>query len=58
LIISCPPRNAARPFNQLKRREFITVSAPLASDTIATVANASTVERSAIRIGIFTSRQP
>jgi hypothetical protein len=36
----------------------LTVSAPLAADTIATLANASTIERSAIRIGIFTSRQP
>jgi hypothetical protein len=38
-----------------------TVSAPLATDTIATLAtlaNASTIEGSAIRIGIFTSKQP
>jgi hypothetical protein len=35
-----------------------TVSAPLAADTIATVANASTNERRAIRIGIFTAKQP
>ena len=35
-----------------------TVSAPLAADTIAILANASTIERSAIRIGIFTSKQP
>jgi hypothetical protein len=36
----------------------LTVSAPLAADTIATLANASTIEGSAIRIGIFTSKQP
>jgi hypothetical protein len=35
-----------------------TVSALLAADTIAILANASIIERSAIRIGIFTSRQP
>jgi hypothetical protein len=36
----------------------LTVSAPLAADTIATLANANTIEGSAIRIGIFTSKQP
>jgi hypothetical protein len=35
-----------------------TVSPPLAADTIATLADTSTIERSAIRIGIFTSREP
>src|SRR5215831_12219323 len=34
------------------------VSAPLAADTIATLADTSTIERRAIRIGIFTSKQP
>src|SRR5262245_37543304 len=34
-----------------------TVSAPLAADTIATLADTSTIERRAIRIGIFTSKQ-
>jgi hypothetical protein len=36
----------------------LTVSAALAADTIAALANARTIERSAIRIGIFTSREP
>jgi hypothetical protein len=33
-----------------------TVSAPLAADTIATLASASSIERRAIRIGIFPSK--